>query len=35
MGVVRREVARIYTKGTFYKLEGDVDYETKYVLGFV
>lgn len=32
--VVRREVAQIYTIGTFYNLEGSIDYDTKYILAF-
>lgn len=30
--VVRREIAQIYSVGTFNKLEGVIDYDTKYVL---
>eukprot|EP00347_Sterkiella_histriomuscorum_P017253 403350104 len=34
--VVRREVAQIYSKGTFYNLDdGGVDYDTKYVLSYI
>jgi hypothetical protein len=32
--VVNREVAQIFTKGTFFKMEGNFDYDTKYVLAF-
>ena len=35
--VVRREVAQIYSIGTFYKgdsKEAALDYETKYILAF-
>jgi len=32
--VVNREVAQIFTKGTFYKMEGNFDYDTKYVLAY-
>ena len=32
--IVNSEVAQIFTKGTFYKLEGSFDYDTKFVLTF-
>jgi DNA mismatch repair ATPase MutS len=31
---VKREVAQICSIGTFFKNEGDLDYDTKYVLAF-
>jgi DNA mismatch repair ATPase MutS len=32
--VVRREVAQIYSVGTFFKVEGSLDFDTKYVLSY-
>ena len=34
--VVRREIAQIYSKGTFFNLDDEgMDYDTKYVLCYV
>ena len=32
--VVRREIAQIYSIGTFYKEGASLDYDTKYILAF-